>query len=166
MIDSRFFREDSKRVFWGFWAGTNEWWDEVSHGNILTMWVPCKEKSEEKASVMMCSWIVRRQEWLQYGREHQELMLAGQDSDPVVPCMLELGIWILLSVRWKPQNSSELQSDVVCVVTQPPVWPIDYVGRKLPFSFHGNPCSIWAWHLVIFLFIMTCSLWVQAKLNK
>lgn len=66
-------------------------------------------------------------------------------------------------MRWKPQNGSELQSDVVCVVTQTPVWPTDSIGGKLPFSFHGEPCSIWAWHFVIFLFIMTCSLWGQAK---
>lgn len=67
---------------------------------------------------------------------------------------------------WKPQDSSEPQRDVVCIIIQAPVRSVDSVSRKPSFSFRDNSCSVWLWHFVLLLLIITCSLWVQTKYKQ
>lgn len=134
---SRFFREGGGRTFWSLGAGTSECWGGVSRGCILAMRVGGREENRPEGEG---GFVARSQRERGIGRRR---WWGSQDSEP---CRLEWSTWILRvlsSIWWKPQDSSEPQRDIVCIILQALVRPGDSVGRKLPFSFHGNPCCVW-----------------------
>ena len=108
--------------------------------------------------------------WLRWERAAWETRLVGQPG--YRSCTFQARVRHLNVKDFYPQCDGSHRTvlsrreRLICIIIWAPVRSVDSVGRKPSFSFCDNSCSVWLWHLVLLLLIITCSLWVQTKYKQ